>query len=86
MFINFNIMSSFYLTDSGSSKYDDSIRQLKRTKSDLKSSVQTLLETNLFDKMCSWFLHPNLLKLFSFNLSTPEGTNYDLLVSIFHQC
>jgi hypothetical protein len=71
LFINFNIVFSFYLTDSGSSKCYDSIRQLKRTKSDFKSSMQTLWETNLFDKMCSWYLHPNLLKIFSFNLSTP---------------
>jgi hypothetical protein len=32
LFINFNIMFSFYLTDSASSNCDNSIRQLKRTK------------------------------------------------------
>jgi hypothetical protein len=32
LFINSNIMFSFYLTDSASSKCDNSIRQLKRTK------------------------------------------------------
>lgn len=58
----------------------DNSRELNQT---WKAQCWHCWKLFLFDKMCSWYLHPNLLKLFSFNFSNPYCTNYELLFSVF---